>query len=47
MSPSVRVIAGVVVGVATVPETPLAVTTETDVTVPPDEGELLVTVKLG
>ena len=34
MAPRVRVIAGVVVGVATVPLTPLAVVTETDVTVP-------------
>ncbi len=35
IAPSVRVIAGVVVGVATVPLTPLAVVTETDVTEPP------------
>ena len=34
MAPSVNVIAGVVVGVATIPLTPLAVTTEADVTVP-------------
>ena len=34
MAPSVKVIAGVVVGVATIPLTPLAVTTEADVTVP-------------
>jgi hypothetical protein len=35
IAPSVKVIAGVVVGFATEPETPLAVTTETVVTVPP------------
>ena len=34
IAPSVRVIAGVVVAVATEPLTPLAVVTETDVTVP-------------
>ena len=34
ISPRVKVIAGVVVEVATEPETPFAVTTETDVTVP-------------
>src|SRR5580704_8365378 len=34
MAPRVSVIAGVVVGLATVPEMPFAVTTETDVTVP-------------
>ena len=34
IAPKVKVIAGVVVAVATVPETPLAVTTETLVTVP-------------
>lgn len=34
MAPSVRVIAGVVVALATLPETPLAVATETVVTVP-------------
>jgi hypothetical protein len=34
MAPKVRVIAGVEVAVATVPETPLAVTTETEVTEP-------------
>jgi len=34
MAPSDRVMAGVVVAVATEPETPLAVTTETVVTVP-------------
>lgn len=34
IAPKVNVIAGVVVAVATEPETPLAVTTETDVTVP-------------
>lgn len=34
MAPKVRVIAGVVVAVATLPETPLAVVTETEVTVP-------------
>ncbi len=35
IAPSVNVMAGVVVAVATVPDTPLAVTTETVVTVPP------------
>ena len=35
IAPRVRLIAGVVVEVATVPDTPLAVLTETDVTVPP------------
>ena len=35
------VIAGVVVAVATVPAKPLAVTTETLVTVPPSEGKVL------
>jgi hypothetical protein len=35
IAPSENVIAGVVVAVATLPETPLAVTTETEVTVPP------------
>ena len=35
IAPSVRLIAGVVVEVATVPDTPFAVLTETDVTVPP------------
>ena len=35
ITPSVRLIAGVVVALATVPETPLAVVTETLVTVPP------------
>jgi hypothetical protein len=34
MSPRVKVIAGVVVSVATEPDTPFAVTTETEVTVP-------------
>jgi len=34
IAPNVSVIAGVVVDVATVPLTPLAVVTETDVTVP-------------
>jgi len=34
IAPSVKVIAGVVVAVATLPDTPFAVTTETDVTVP-------------
>ncbi len=34
MSPSVRVTAGVVLAVATVPDTPLAVVTDTVVTVP-------------
>ena len=34
IAPSVRVIAGVVVGVATTPLTPLAGVTETEVTVP-------------
>jgi hypothetical protein len=34
IAPRVRVIAGVVVGFATVPDTPLAVTTETEATVP-------------
>jgi hypothetical protein len=38
IAPKVRVIAGVVVAVATEPETPLAVTTETEVTVPPPVG---------
>ena len=38
------VIAGVVVLLATVPVKPLADTTETLVTVPPDDGEVLVTV---
>ena len=33
IAPSVKVIAGVVVGVATTPDTPFAVVTETDVTV--------------
>ena len=35
MLPSVREIAGVVVGLVTVPDTPLAVVTDTEVTVPP------------
>jgi hypothetical protein len=35
ISPSVKVIAGVLVEFATTPLTPLAVTTDTDVTVPP------------
>lgn len=34
MAPRIKVMAGVVVAVATVPETPLAVATETEVTVP-------------
>jgi hypothetical protein len=34
IAPKVRVIAGVVPAVATVPDTPLAVVTETEVTVP-------------
>lgn len=34
IAPRVNVIAGVVVGFATDPDTPFAVTTETDVTVP-------------
>ena len=34
IAPKVNEIAGVVVGFATVPETPLAVVTETEVTVP-------------
>jgi hypothetical protein len=34
IAPRVKVMAGVVVAVATVPDTPLAVTTETEVTVP-------------
>ena len=38
------VMAGVVVLVATVPARPLADTTETLVTVPQDDGEVLVTV---
>ena len=38
------VMAGVVVDVATVPARPFADTTETLVTVPPDDGEVLVTV---
>ena len=38
IAPSVRVIAGVVVGSATVPDTPLAVVTETLVTVPLPAG---------
>jgi hypothetical protein len=39
MAPSISDIAGVVVGVATVPETPFAVTTETLVTLPePPQG---------
>ena len=38
IDPSVRVIAGVVVSVATLPETPLAVVTETLVTVPLPPG---------
>ena len=38
IAPSVKVIAGVVVDVATVPDTPLAVVTETLVTVPEPEG---------
>lgn len=40
IAPSVSVIAGVVVAVATVPETPFAVVTETDVTepAPPDDS---------
>ena len=37
----VKVIAGVVVDVATVPASPLAVTTETEVTVPPPEAAVL------
>jgi len=36
IAPSVNVIAGVVVGLATEPDTPLAVTTETLETEPPD-----------
>ena len=40
IAPKVNVIAGVVVGVATVPLIPLAVTTEVDVTVPEPAGEL-------
>jgi hypothetical protein len=39
--PVVFVIAGVVVGFATEPETPLAVTTETEVTEPPPASELM------
>jgi hypothetical protein len=35
------VIAGVIVGVATVPDMPLAVTTETEVTVPDPEAAVL------
>lgn len=38
IAPRVSVIAGVVVAVATEPETPLAVVTDTDVTVPPPEA---------
>ena len=38
IAPSVNVIAGVVVGSATVPEIPFAVTTETDVTLPGPDG---------
>lgn len=44
IAPRLKVMAGVVVAVATVPETPLAVVTDTDVTVPPDEGAVLVMV---
>ena len=42
IAPRVSVIAGVVVGLATVPLTPLAVVTETLVTVPPDPVALRV-----
>ena len=38
IAPSVRLISGVVVALVTVPDTPLAVLTETDVTVPPPAG---------
>ena len=38
IAPRVRVMAGVEVGVATEPETPFAVTTDTLVTVPAPEG---------
>ena len=44
IAPNVSVIAGVVVGLATLPETPLAVTTETVVTVPPDDAAHLMPV---
>jgi len=40
MAPRVNVMAGVVVGFATVPLTPLAVTTEAEVTVPPLPDEV-------
>jgi hypothetical protein len=49
MAPRESVMAGVVVAVATVPETPFAVTTETEVTVPepPPPPELRPTIALG
>ena len=42
IAPSERVIAGVVVGLATVPETPFAATTEVLVTEPPMAVEFIV-----
>src|SRR3989338_776062 len=39
ISPNVNVMAGIVVGLTTVPDTPLAVTTETAVTVPEPASE--------
>jgi hypothetical protein len=39
IAPRVKVMAGVVVGFATVPETPLCVTTDTDVTDPEPPAE--------
>jgi hypothetical protein len=42
IAPSVRLIAGVVVGVATVPDTPLAVVTDTLVTLPTSGAESVI-----